>query len=421
MIQYKKYLKIINYIDEHTEEIIDENQSSVVEKIVSLEEKFVRCNVDFIVMTECQIDELMSYIKESIEKYGVVSTNYYNETFYIRSVLERFVSKIKEDNSKESSAKLEKVETFLAFVRASENVGFCELLEGHISYTDNKFYISTHNSKLVCKINEDGINEVTSNELEDEDLLLADKMYLGNLTGNESMNCIFLEKIVNGQRRVKAISYNQEIYDVYGFDESQIENSNKSEKAFLYDKLNDYFEKMEFPFLCSNIFTKDSLFETIGAFNKLCKMSLEERKEIENIIDIATSWWVNNSSSYCFDDAIEGQIGENLNLLEEMFPNDADVLNKKQIKKFKETLGNKIRVILLSRHICGLHVEYCPEGELADAIKESKINSHFPIKTRMTITRDKIEVQKGYGSPVEVIYSKDIGTNQHFLKFSIKL
>lgn len=216
MTQYNKYLRIIEYAEEHPSEIIDsDNDISFFEKVNQLKNNFVQHNVDFIVMTESEIDELMSYIKESIEKYGLNSTDYYNETFFIRGILKQLADKIKETESEESKEKIERLETFRSFVQASENVGFCKTIEGRISY-NNKFYISTHNLKPVCRINEEGINEIDSNELENEDLLIADNMYIGNLTNDENMVCIFLEKIINGQRKMKAISYNQEIYDIYG-------------------------------------------------------------------------------------------------------------------------------------------------------------------------------------------------------------
>lgn len=168
---------------------------------------------------------------------------------------------------------------------------------------------------------------------------------------------------------------------------------------------------MSFSFLKSNLYTKESLTKTINAFNKLNNMLPDEQSEIENIINIATSWWVDNLSSYTFDSGIEGQLGKNLNIIAEMFANNTSISKEKQIQKFKEILGSRIRILLLSQHICVLNVDYRPEGELAIAVNESKIKASFPVKTRMTITNDKIEVQKSYSSPTEVIYSKERNTD----------
>ena len=407
-----KYLEILDYAEEHPTERIEEDgeQISLAEKTMELKRDFVRRNADSIVMTEEEIDELMSYIKESIEKYGLKSTDFYNETFFIRDALSQLVNNIKETKKEETDERLKRIEMFLSYARANDNVGFCRATEGCIYYRDSKFYISTHNSKPFCRINEEGINEVTGNELDEEDLLLADKMYTGYLTNNENMNCIFLEKIIDGQRKMKAISFDQEIYDIVG-EKNQGEKITTLGRAVLLDKMNDFFEKIGLSFLSSNIYTKDSFRETIDAFNKYNSMSPDDRNEIEKIVDVATSWWIDQLSTQSFESGIEGKIGENLKLLANMLNDGIATPREKDVQKFKEILGNKIRIILLSRYSLALMTDYRPEGELALALKESKVKGGLPIKTSMNISRDKIEVKKGYSAPYEVIYSKDMDTN----------
>lgn len=417
MTLYNKYLKIMDYAEEHPNEMVDsdENQISFAEKIGELERDFVRLMADSIVMTEEQIDELMLYIKESIEKYGLNSTDFYNENDFMRKALNQLVEKMNETKDEATNEKIERVKKFLTFTRVNENVGFCQTIEGHISYCNGEFFISTHNLKPFCKINKKGINETTSNELDNEDLLIADKMYVGSLTSDENMLCIFLEKVINGQRKMKAISYNQEIYDISG-EKNQTDNIITFERAIIYDKMNDFFKKNNCSFLTSNIYTKESFRETITAYSKFSAMLPVERNEIETIVETATSWWVDNlslDSLPSFGSGIEGaimmplrkKIGEILDIYR-IIPKE----RKNEIEKFKEVLGNRIRIILLSRYSCYLYVDYRPEGELEFAIKESKLKGTFPCKTRMKISRDKIEVQKGYSSPYEVIYSKSIDT-----------
>jgi hypothetical protein len=86
---YNKYMKVIDYAEEHPDEMEDddENQISFVEKTFQLKSDFVRLNADSIVMSEEQIDELMLYIKESIEMFGLNSTDFYNENDFVRKVL----------------------------------------------------------------------------------------------------------------------------------------------------------------------------------------------------------------------------------------------------------------------------------------------------------------------------------------------
>lgn len=417
MILYNKYLKIMDYAEEHPNEMVDsdEDQISFSGKIGQLKREFVRLNADSIVMTEEQIDELMLYIKKSIEKYGLNSTDFYNENDFMRKALSQLVEKMNVTKDEATNEKIERVKKFLTFTRVNENVGFCQTIEGHISYRDEEFFISTHNLKPFCKINKKGINETTSNELDNEDLLIADKMFVGSLSNHENMFCIFLEKIINGQRKMKAISYNQEIYDISG-EKSQTDNIINFERAIIYDNMNDFFKKNDLSFLTSNLYTKESFRETITAFNKLNGMLPEECNEIETIVETATSWWVDNlslNSLTPFGSGIEDVIRVNLRKeIGEILDIHRTILKerKNEIEKFKQVLGNRIRIILLSRYSYYLNVEYHPEGELALAIKEAKLRGTFPIKTHMNISRDKIEVRKGESSPYEVIYSKSMDT-----------
>ena len=420
MTLYNQYLNIIEYAEGNPNEMVDSNedQISFVEKIEDLKSDFVRLNADSIVMTEEQIDELMLYIKESIEKYGLNSTYFYNENDFVGNVLSQLVEKMSETKDEATDEKIKRVKNFLTFTRINENVGFCQTIEGHISFSDGKFFISTHNSKPVCKINKEGINESATNELDDEDLLIADKMYVGSLNHHENLFCIFLEKIINGQRKMKAISYNQEIYNISG-EKNQTDNIVTFERAIIYDKMNDFFKKNNCSFLTANIYTKDSFCETLTAFNKFSDMLPEERDEIEIIVETATSWWIDNlslNSLTSFGGGIEDERMENLREVAKEMGEFFDIYRaipkekKKEFQKFKEVLGNRIRILLLARYSCYLKVDYCPEGELALAIKEAKLNGTFPMKTYMNISRDEIKVQKGYSSPYEVIYSKGMNT-----------
>ena len=420
MTLYNKYLKIMDYAEEHPNEMVDsdEEQTSFIEKVGELKRDLVRLNADSIVMTEEQIDEFMLYIKESIEKYGLSSTNFYNENDFVRKVLSQLVEKMGETKDEATDEKIKRIKNFLTFTRINENIGFCQTIGGHISYRDGEFFISTHNLKPVCKINREGINESTTKELDDEDLLIADKMYVGGLTSDENMLNIFLEKVINGQRKMKAISYNQDIYDISS-KRNQTGNIITFERAIIYDKMNDFFKKNNLSFLISNIYTEESFRETIIAFNKFNDMLPEERNEIETIVEIATSWWVDNlslNSLTPFGSGIEDKIMGSLRNVNKEIGEIFDIYRtiprerKKEIQKFKEILGNRIRMLLLSRYYYYLNVDYRPEGELALAIKESKLKGTFPLKTHMSISRDKIEVRKGVSSPFEVIYSKGMDT-----------
>ena len=180
--------------------------------------------------------------------------------------------------------------------------------------------------------------------------------------------------------------------------------------------MNDFFKKNNLSFLISNIYTKESLRETLTAFNKYISMLPEERDEIETVVETATSWWVDNFSNSLnpFDSEIEDEVTASLRNFYRETLGTFNINRQNRIPKFKEVLGNRIRLLLLSRYSFYLSTDYSPNGELALAMKEAKLKGTFPIKTLMDISPDKIEVRKGYSSPFEVIYSK--GLDNQFKK-----
>lgn len=404
MTSYSKFLDIKN-------NLVDDSFS---ETVSMMEYDFVR-NADCVVMTEEQIDELMGYIKESIENYGLYSKYFYNETIFVREVLEELVFKMEKTESEIKCEKLKRIEQFLSFTQIDENIGFCEAISATI-YNEDKFCISSYDAKCICTINNEGINEITSNELDDEDLLIADKIYAGYLTNNENAMYIFLEKTVNGQRKMKEISETQEIYDILG-EKNKNEKITTIKKAVLYDKINDFFKKLEVPFFAlnsNNIYMKNSFWEIIVAFNKYRNMSLDERNEIEKIVNIATSWWVDNTSFRSVDCGICSKIAETFPSLVEILENSVHFSESEEdkIQKFKEVLGNKIRILLLSRPMFGLTNKIFDADEvLRSAIKESGVTGSFPY-AYMQISEYKIEVTTDGSTSREVIYSREVNTEK---------
>lgn len=404
---FSKFQEKIEYLEEHPEEnIIIDNTNEVTfgEKINRQKAKFVTENARFISLTESQIDELLGFVKESIETYGLNHNgSYYNETFFIREVLDTLLKKLNQSNEPNFLEKKEKIKQYKSYFYATKTMGFCEEIEGHISYEDEEFFISTHNFNKVCKINKNGINENPKNELEDEDLLIAEKMYIGKLSNQEGTICIFLEKTVNGQRKMKAISYNQELYDVLEINENS-EITTSQNKAIVFDKLNDFFIKMDFDFLTSDIYDSDSFRDTINAYNKISCMSSDERKEMEEIVEIGASWWISKIYSPSFDYGI-AEVKE-LDLLGNWLANTTGISNEKRVQIFEQKLKKKMKKLYLARPSFLLFTDYRPEGDLAAVISESGLIATFPAKTYMDISKEEITVKEGESASKEKIYSK---------------
>lgn len=415
MAEYNKFEKWLEFAEKYPDKINEIDEFNVPfsfsESVFSLEKEFISANSNSIVLTENEIDELMGYIKESIEKYGV--RNYglrdpeykSNETFFIRKVLDTLVNEMAVIKNELEIEKLKRIEKFRSYFYLNDNTGFCRKIQGRIGYEYPNFYISTHNYRSVCKINENGINninELENNELENEEILIADKIYVGILSNNKSKIYVFLEKIVNGQRKMKAILHDNGIYDI-------ADEKNQTDcGAIIFDKINDFFAKRGAKFLASNIYTDKTFAKTLCAYNNFCKLTRKKRKKMNNIVEIAISWWADKLSSQPFDNEVDNENCKNLNLLGQIISSHTLTLNEKRIQKFKTILENKIKVKLLYLNTNGLYLDnYSPRLELYEAIKEAQLNEAFTLNTIMDITMDEIKVRQGCNGEEEVIYSSN--------------
>lgn len=402
---YNKFQEHLEYLEKHPEKNVtldNDQETTFAEKINRQKYHFISENADFVLLKESQIDEVLDFVKESIESYGLNHRgSYYNETFFIREALDRLLNELIQLGNKNDLEKIQKLKQFKSFFYATETIGFCEKLEGTLIYEDEEFCISTHESNKVCKINKEGINEGNKNELEDEDLLIAEKMYVGKLTNSDNTICVFLEKKINGQRKMKAISYNQELYDI-AMNENP-EQEVMDDKVIIIDKLNDYFAKMGFDFLTSEIFDKDSLQDTLNAYNKINEMLPEERKEMEEQIEIGASWWISKIYNPSFDYGME-EI--KVDVIAKWLETAIGRSKEKRVHIFEQNLKNRMKLLLLARVGFTLYTDWRPEGELAFIIKESGLMATFPTKTKMNISKEEISVKEGSSANFEIIYSK---------------
>ena len=172
---------------------------------------------DYIILTEEEIDELLYYVERSIKMFGVCK----NEKGYSESELVKYSIYLLEmaatyhDGYSEDEKK--KIEKWANFARFSKNIGFCDSLSGRISYKENGkeyFSLKNHNKKDVFSVFIDG--EVSNeNTLENEELLIADNIYLGYiLEGPKRTFTIFYKKEVDGENQMKVLFSDDTIYPI---------------------------------------------------------------------------------------------------------------------------------------------------------------------------------------------------------------
>jgi hypothetical protein len=77
------------------------------------------------------------------------------------------------------------------------------------------------------------------------------------------------------------------------------------------------------------------------------------------------------------------------------------------IAAFKLLLHAKVKAALAEHWHTTLKTDYYPEGKLAEAAFEAKINgSEFPTKTLMTIAPTEVLVRQNYSTSRSVVYSE---------------
>jgi len=149
------------------------------------------------------------------------------------------------------------------------------------------------------------------------------------------------------------------------------------------------------------------------AFRDICKVILDidppKRvkvdwdKEFPEYVKVAVDWWANAVASPKLDN------GENLPVgLMTLISRTGKRYSKDEMKIFKNTLAERIVERLEYDEICYLHVDYRPCALLEEAGSKIGIDSMmgYPWKTRMEISKRKVEVSNGYQAPYETIWTK---------------
>ena len=132
-----------------------------------------------------------------------------------------------------------------------------------------------------------------------------------------------------------------------------------------------------------------------------------ENNDFEQIIKEAVNWWIekidNPNSFDNGDSSKEGQMANMLAIL--LAAKTKNKIEKEQIEIFRDSLTEKLENTMNLYGECKLYTDYEPMWELQEAAQLAQIDdSVFPWKTKMKISKDKIEVSEGYGKPYETIY-----------------
>lgn len=228
---------------------------------------------DYIILTEEEIDELLNYVERSIKMFGVCK----NEKGYTESELVKYsiylleIAAINHDGYTESEK--EKIEKWADFARFSKNMGFCDSLSGRISYKENGkeyFSLKNHNKKDVFSVFIDG--EVSNeNTLDNEELLIADNIYLGYiLEAPKRTFTIFYKKEVDGKEQMKVLYSDDIIYPI----SAEI----KEEYVWPIAKFNQALVLLGLNHFTQDAYDEHMLEFVIECYNHVSRVKIEKKK-----------------------------------------------------------------------------------------------------------------------------------------------
>lgn len=169
MSLYNKYLETIKYEDRLKHEGKPTNSVKINGETIAMRDLMVdlKCalvvdKADSIALNDDEINELVDYLGESIEKYGLGNIPCsLNENFFMRGVLRRLRDDMAENLSEESMAKYNRVSDFMSYVYFDENMGIQPEISGRIEIGyDSLFKIISSSGKAICNFTNEGVNEI---------------------------------------------------------------------------------------------------------------------------------------------------------------------------------------------------------------------------------------------------------------------
>jgi hypothetical protein len=261
--------------------------------------------------------------------------------------------------------------------------GIDNRIEGLVSWRySDEFVIHDSKGRFVCNIGLNGIDrtyEIGENLRSiDEDILIANNIYVGYLyvnTGHKGSKKIFtalLEKEIKGQKKLKAVLYDERIYEI-GY------SKGAEEYAVPTSLINDFLSRQGSEYLTDVLYNEYTLSRAIKAAQHQSKLTFEDKQKIENAISYAVNWWAKVISHPEFDNGVPKR--ESLAALSIM---ERPTLTGEKIDKFKKCLGDEIRAELTLAsclfQLCTTHLH-----KAAFKAKLDPKLTLFPWGTRMLI------------------------------------
>ena len=409
----RKYDRLKNGIDS-----IEEVDDPVRKELVNLLDELMEQYGDSVLLNEEEIYEILELINQLILKYGIACDQIQNENSFIKNLLGKELEEIRKKLGIKSEDNIEyqKINKWFSYFSSSDHMGFCKELCSKISINKitNDFIIESSDNQVIFKVNKFGRIIIDRIE-QDEDFLISSDLYIGVLHKNdEDIATLFLKKNINGEKKLKAISYDDKLYS---FEDSGLDNFVKYAKP-----VNQFFESKGFGFMTDFVYTKETFKKVIKAFNKGNSMTEEEKTKLDEILEIVAEWW-SNAIEFSKVDIEQDGIIKTLNLKKQTINNR--IVNKinhkmctiisrykrvsceKELEKFKNILKNIIRKQLLICSDLTLSTVEMTDESLVYAAKKAGLDGVFPNKTIMWITPQGVSVKTNYAEDIEVLFNTE--------------
>lgn len=213
------------------------------------------------------------------------------------------------------------------------------------------------------------INENTIDKVLD-----ASKIRFGYLCENGQAKPKFLLK--SDENKAKEVMEDKEYF---------ITDSKEEGKANILFGLNTFLYLMNLGELYKDFYSFDEWEQLLEKINISRSSSQEEKKQIDEVVDIVCNWWAN---------AIKTN-----DLLQVLNKN---ILTDEDLERFKIALSNLIKTELSSNKSLILTID----KYLTKAAYDAKIDISFLWETYMIISLNEVSVSGGYDSSFEVIFER---------------
>lgn len=383
-ISLKEYLQKVSEYESvqglEREELIRLNQRK---------QKYMIENVDQVLLTEEQQARIIELLAMALDSYEF-SDLYYCEdiSFAVRLLI----------SAKEKTDDLEEKKEINDYLTLFNNYfKFDESMRCDFSFVRDQFIIKPEdwNASPIFKSE----NETIKIDNIGKDLFFLDDLFCGYI-GNQY--CL-IQKIHQGEK----IYYKPLFLD----EDFNKEYEAKTIKGLI--SLRSVLHRDKLEYLEQEIYSLDSLQNTLLAHNVSITNPECEIEKYKNMAKIAANWWTERIKNPIYDNCDNSLTGMMSRAFMLSINNSEPEVSTEQINKFEKELYNHILMeMLLSLSISGdidinLDVDYNPCRLLNKCAINAKMTRDFPWKTSMWISGDKITARCGCNGECETLYSDD--------------